>query len=243
MSHYNLVNFAASTVGTDMDAVVTDMVTILNGGDNIATPESLALICLSRGLYDMQQGELVEITQRGDGAGGGNQDRFTVTRNFNGDRIASEMVWTAGSLILCNIFAEHFDEQNALTRIVAMSYGGASRIICRADSSDSFEVVELPTPAMGVRVGEGYGFINDGAVTNSVLDDSLTFVAPSGDPRIDLVYFSSAGIAVKTGSEAGSPVAPTADSDEIPLATIYLTVGMIIIEDADITDLRSTYYG
>ena len=57
---------------------------------------------------------------------------------------------------------------------------------------------------------------------------------PVSNPRKDLVQARLAtwDISVKTGTEAASPTAPTADTDCIALAEIYCKPGMTSVKDA-----------
>ena len=83
---------------------------------------------------------------------------------------------------------------------------------------------------------------------------SLTIAAASSsNPRIDLVVArvnyltSSISIAVKTGTPASTPVAPTATQSagstwEIPLAQVAVAKNAVTIAAADVTDLRTVYH-
>lgn len=59
--------------------------------------------------------------------------------------------------------------------------------------------------------------------------------APSVNPRIDLVQarLGTWDVSVKQGTEAASPVAPVADADAIPIAHLFLRVGMSSIKNVD----------
>jgi hypothetical protein len=63
-------------------------------------------------------------------------------------------------------------------------------------------------------------------------------VAPVANPRIDLIYIDRDGnIGSYAGLESATPVCPDHDR-VIPIAQIYLTVGMAEITGANITDVR-----
>lgn len=128
----------------------------------------------------------------------------------------------------------------ALQGALAALVGGGDGII---RSGGAFAVTELDTPGLGIKVaGAGaYAFIGGLLAWEPGGDIEITgLTAPSGDPRIDLVQLAVAdgGVTVKTGSEAGSPTAPSPDADNIGLWEIALTVGMTELEDEDFTDIR-----
>lgn len=88
----------------------------------------------------------------------------------------------------------------------------AEKILVRAQSTPSM-VVSVP------------------AFRHIALDKVITFAgsstsaitAPATNPRIDLVVINSAGsLAVRTGTEAASPVIPTPTNEDIVLGSIYL---------------------
>ena len=106
------------------------------------------------------------------------------------------------------------------------------------NSFDNFlKVTETVTPSMRVRIKAGhctYGTSNF-AIDNQ---QSPLITAPSGNPKIDLVYVDNAGnIQISAGVEAASPSAPSY-AGKLVLAEVYLTVGMTEIENEDITDVR-----
>ena len=117
-------------------------------------------------------------------------------------------------------------------------------------AEDELEVVAQGTPDMTVKVKDG-AFIEagqPGALTADTSSDAIT--APTGNPRIDVVEIQTnaktgvTAINIVTGSEAGSPSAPSVTSGAMKLAEIYCRVGMTSIKDADdstngyITDSR-----
>ncbi len=81
----------------------------------------------------------------------------------------------------------------------------------------------------------GYAFISNFPYTLATALQTVDVVAPSVDPRMDLVQarLGTWDVSVKQGTEAASPVAPTADADAIPIAHLFLRVGMSSIKDAD----------
>lgn len=81
-----------------------------------------------------------------------------------------------------------------------------------------------------------FSFIYNGT-TYSVASSTLTssMVAPVTNPRIDLIVYSttSVAIAIRTGTEAASPTAPTPTEGDIVLATISHRVGETKILETD----------
>jgi len=61
------------------------------------------------------------------------------------------------------------------------------------------------------------------------------FVAPVSNPRIDLVVYSTtaSALAVRTGTEAGSPSAPIPTAGDVVLCSVYHRVGETSIADRD----------
>lgn len=124
----------------------------------------------------------------------------------------------------------------------------------------AFEVLEDSPAAMTLEVSPGRAVVaGDDQVSppqNSYLVEgygthtTATFSAPTVNPRIDLICLQvrdtdaggatgdDAVIAVVTGSEAASPTTPTLPDTAIPLASVYLTVGMSSITQSSVTDLR-----
>ena len=167
-------------------------------------------------------------------------------RGANGTGAAAHTAGdTAQQLVDANVWSEHQDRLLKAETCVIAGFGGGPGVIPSAVGLSDLEVTAQGTPDMTVNVAVG------GAVVDSTLAylhttyDTAAMTAPTGNPRIDLVQITSAGeIEVKTGSEAGSPSAPAADSDALGLAEIYHRVGEMSIKDTDdstngyITDVR-----
>lgn len=98
---------------------------------------------------------------------------------------------------------------------------------------------ESPSPSMRVYVHPSYG--------HSMRVDAMsplfwaggytsTLSAPSTNPRYDLVYIVPSGsgsLGVVTGSENASPVIPAVPDEAIPVAVLYMRVGMTSIKNVD----------
>lgn len=117
-----------------------------------------------------------------------------------------------------------------------------SGVICATGdaSSDDLKVVAADTPAMAVVVKAGVCIVN-GVFTGIAEDVTISSIpAPATNPRIDIIQISTTGVvARKAGAEAGSPVAPSPDSNNKKLGQIALAVSMTEIENADCTDSRT----
>jgi len=107
-----------------------------------------------------------------------------------------------------------------------------------------FHCEETGTPGMTVDVYGGR-FYEGGTYKEFSLDGNLdvtttasgTFSAPSGNPKIDLLYYDTAtnALAITAGAEGASPVAPTMPdpAKKIPVALIYHRVGSTSIKNTD----------
>lgn len=92
-------------------------------------------------------------------------------------------------------------------------------------------------PSMSVLVAGGRVLL-DGTSVLVATGPSPALVAPAGNPRIDLVYVTSAGaLAVRQGTEAASPSRPSVRG-VLPVAFVGLSVGQVAIEDGSIEDAR-----
>jgi hypothetical protein len=80
-----------------------------------------------------------------------------------------------------------------------------------------------------------------GSVTLSFNPLTAVLTAPVANPRIDLVYadLTSGAVGVASGAEAASPVLPSLPANKLAVAAVSLTVGMTVITNSVISDLRS----
>ena len=91
---------------------------------------------------------------------------------------------------------------------------GAGNLLCHQDSSPDMKVYVEP----GVYYIAGTRYIFAGG-------DSPTITAPVSHPRIDLLTINSSGtLALVTGSENVSPVAPTYPTGLLVLVTLLIDV-------------------
>lgn len=115
------------------------------------------------------------------------------------------------------------------------------------NGADSLKVAAVsPTPDMRVTTKSGMALLD--GVPGFLDTDSTTsaMVAPSGNPRIDIVCLDipTQAIIVTTGSEGASPSAPSTPAGRVKLAQVYHRVGSTSIKNTDdstnsyITDSR-----
>lgn len=114
------------------------------------------------------------------------------------------------------------------------AWGGGEGVI-RGATTDDLATVATATPGLSVEVTPGYAFIAQFPYKLEATTETAMVTPPTSNPRIDLVQarLVSWDVSVKTGTEAGSPVAPDPDADCIALAELYLRVGMTSIKDTD----------
>jgi hypothetical protein len=105
--------------------------------------------------------------------------------------------------------------------------------------TNAFAPHAKPTPDMNVLVDAG-GIFSDGVFTEKTQQTAGPFTAPTTNPRIDRVVVDavSGNVSIVAGTEAGSPVAPNVPDEKIPVCQVSLTVGMVAITNAHITDER-----
>ncbi len=118
--------------------------------------------------------------------------------------------------------------------LLNLAWGGGDGVIRGAAESD-LQVIPSATPGMSVMVQPGWAFIShlpyhlDVSVQTPAVPEPLTGV------RLDLVQarLGTWDVSVKTGTESASPSAPTPDTDCIPLAHLFLRLGMSAINQTD----------
>jgi len=125
---------------------------------------------------------------------------------------------------------------------MAMHLNDAQNVVIPAgpEGIDVLKVVPDSPTSMEVSVTRGIGFVD--RVPYSLLIDTLSavLVAPTTDPRIDIVVAEPNGKTFKviTGTEAGSPSPPATPTGNLLLAELSLIVSQTSIELSDITDKR-----
>lgn len=185
--------------------------------------------------------EVLEVTTR-------TGDTLTVVRGVESTTATTH---NQGADVEMLITAEYVSRLNTAVvdglYLVSLSWGGGDGVVRDAQTATYLKVAAVSgTPVMRVTVAPGFGLIAHDYERVRALWTSALIVAPSTNPRIDLVELTlNVGVVVKTGTEAGSPSAPALDANSIALGEVYCRVGMTNIKDADdstngyITDRRA----
>jgi hypothetical protein len=138
----------------------------------------------------------------------------------------------------------------AMERLLVHAYGGGEGVFATSESRTQLQVVAQGTPDMTVQVNMGAGIASGMPVSLAANYDTAAIVAPVSNPRIDVVEIGvseksgATEINIVTGTEAGSPSAPSVTTGYYKLAEIYCRVGMASIKNTDdatngyITDRR-----
>lgn len=103
----------------------------------------------------------------------------------------------------------------------------------------AFAVYEKTPAVMNVNISAGSVFSGQ-TLTAVAAQSSGVIVAPTVNPRLDVVYVDAftGVVGVATGSEAASPVDPTIPLGKIPVARLWMTVGMTAIGNGNMDDIR-----
>ncbi len=117
---------------------------------------------------------------------------------------------------------------------LAHAWSGVDGVL-RGVTADDLDVKATSPVSLAVNAQPGYGLISHFPYHLSAETATGDVVAPTTDNRIDLVQarLGTWDISVKIGAEAPSPTAPAPDADAIPLAELFLRVGMTSIKDTD----------
>jgi hypothetical protein len=121
-----------------------------------------------------------------------------------------------------------------LHNILALAWGGGDGVI-RAATENDLKVMANSPPDLAVTVSAGRAFISKFIYKLAEDTTAGPVTPPVSNPRIDLVQAELADwyVSIKTGEESASPSPPSASADCIPLAQLYLRVGMTSIKDTD----------
>lgn len=163
-------------------------------------------------------------------------DTLTVERGYGGTMAASHLANAQCAHLNYREFHNELYERLArLERFVAAYVGGDG-----VAQDGGLMVQATGTPSMAVEITAG-GAIVAGQPTARRTLATLSFEAPVGNPRIDIVQISQTGeITAKAGTPAGPPTAPSVDTDHALLAEVELADGATEIENGDIT-MVATY--
>jgi len=118
--------------------------------------------------------------------------------------------------------------------LLSQAWGGGDGVV-RGATTDDLEVQAMSPAGTSVEVAPGYAFVSQLPYKLAATTQTADVSPPAAQPRIDLVQakLDTWGVEIKTGTEAASPEAPSADSDCIALAQLYLRPGMTCIKDTD----------
>lgn len=170
---------------------------------------------------------------------GGDQSYWDITTN------GSANTWQQDTLTLASPDGNNGTDAD-LSDIT--DYGFQSLDASTTYNFDTIKaIVGMTVAVRGTNLGSYYRHIYNGNQPLAVdAQAAPTITAPTTNPRIDILGINSAGtLAWTTGTEASSPTAPwsTFDSDEIPIALVYMKTTMTSVldyEDKD-TDTNQGY--
>lgn len=243
--------FFEQSLGAQMflNAAIDDSQTtfvVLNGTGNLWTPittgrGSIGIIAVDDTLAQIILGEHVHITQRGDGAGGGNQDQFTMTREIFGTARAH----VAGERIFGGFSPAHFYQMHAHARrvesMLALTVGHNIDGVVITDDGLQLKVTE-GTLDMDVDIAPGHGFI-DLQIFKLIASVTLTIdTAPgAGLTRIDNINadIDTMTMVYQKGTAGNPGIAPTPPTGQMVSAEINLDDTTVDITATEISDERT----
>lgn len=101
---------------------------------------------------------------------------------------------------------------------------------------------EQASPNLTLEVLAGVAWFATNSFVSFAGGNSPSFTAPAANPRIDILTIRNDGTLQRlVGTEAGSPVAPTIPSTDIPIAQVYNVVGQTKIHDNDNQEVGQGY--
>jgi hypothetical protein len=133
-----------------------------------------------------------------------------------------------------NLWDDRIEAALELTQfLLAQGWGGGSGVV-RGATADDLAVKATSPTGLSVQVRSGYAFINTFAFKLGAAVTTVAVAAPATNPRKDLVQarLMTWDVSIKTGTEAATPSAPSADMDCVALAELYCKPGMMSIKDA-----------
>lgn len=188
--------------------------------------------------------EQIEFTSIDTGA-----DSATVVRGANGTTATTHISGTIGRVeIVAKQIIEIQTDSTNVWAILHQTLGGADGVLRNAQVVTFLNVQANGVPDMEFDMLAGMAFVGAKGVNLTAVTESATLVAPSANPRIDVVEIDEFGVMyILTGTESGSPSAPSVTANRLGLAEIYHRVGSVHIDDVDdssnsyITDKRGDY--
>lgn len=125
---------------------------------------------------------------------------------------------------------------------MAMYLNDAQNVVIPAgpEGINVLKVIPDSPTSMEIKVTRGIAMVDRVPFSLLVTTLSVVLVAPTGNPRIDIVVAEPNGktFTVITGVEAGSPSAPATPTGNLLLAELSIIVSQSSIELSDITDKR-----
>lgn len=172
-------------------------------------------------------------------------DTITVQRGYGGTTAASHSADTFLALYFYEGFYNQLAERLARTEYFLYSRVGKQAGVIRDGATPGLQVKAQGTPSLTVDITAGSACVA-GQVTALRADTTLTFTAPTTNPRIDSIQIDQEGnIETVAGTESATPSAPSVDADAFKIAEIYHRVGETSVKDSDdasngyITDSRT----
>ena len=211
-------------LNTTVNNSITSWVLKSSGATGLPTPSALERTILHCGAEKVL---VTAVTVDTPSAG---LDTLTVTRGYGGSTASTH---AADDYVGHFYYREH---HNDLARRLAMleyflysRVGAANGVI----QDGGLQVAAAGTPSMTIHISAGSAMVA-GQPAALRAATTLVFVAPVGNPRIDIVQIDQEGnIEAKTGTPAGSPVAPTVDADAEKLAEVYITTAATSIKNTN----------
>jgi len=160
-------------------------------------------------------------------------DTLTIERGYGGTTAVSH---GSGTKFLQFIYRETLNEMatqlEAAKMLIACVVGRGTGIQRSAAKTELMPKAQ-DTPDMTIKVQIGAAIIDDEPA--ALLDEAtLTFTAPSTNPRIDALQMDTDGVVTAvTGTEDASPTAPAVSSGSLKLGEVYHTTAETSIKDAD----------
>ena len=229
MQKYNLSLIAHAQLAVALTDSGTSMQVMPGQGVDFIQPPAIAVLARSRAYRDLKVAEHVKLISR-------STDIIAIEREI----IGTAQAWPAGTLVLGYWSPALLDQINENIDILEFflnvsSGGGRASFVYKRTGKD---FAASAGSGLSVNVAPGCAFANY-KLTAVLTTTNLTFTAPTGSTRIDLIQVNALKniVEVKLGSEGGS--APTADTDCLGLWTVTTTVGQTTRISGDLTDVRS----
>lgn len=164
--------------------------------------------------------------------------------------VTTTAAWAADTPVILTASKEMFGDlaQKADYRVIGLalarmrgvhsSVSGVFLATGDPATSTDLKVVAQGTPNMSVLVKAGACLVN-GVFAGIDEDLTIAIPAPLTNSQIVIIQINQLGeVSKKNGTESGSPVAPTPDTNNYKLGQVLLTTAHTDIENSDCTDPR-----